>query len=136
MRALAADDVQWMAALMARRRAEYEAYSPVFWRRAGDVEGLHARFLGMVIGRSDAIALRSDLGFITALARDDLFNVDDFAPDTGGEWAVDGAALLAAAWSAAQGRGRRRSGSFRRASTPPRWRCSPAPGSCSTSNGG
>jgi hypothetical protein len=105
VRGLAPTDGAWMAKLMARRRAEYEAYSPVFWRRAVGVDELHTAFLIRVVEQSQNIALRTDDGFITAVPRAGQYYADDFAVDDDGTWAVDGRTLVRAAWTEAKQRG-------------------------------
>jgi hypothetical protein len=96
VRNLAAEDAGWAADLMERRRLEYAGYSPVFWRPATGVRGLHAAFLEHQI-RSDAnIALRTDNGFIIGQRRRDEVFVDDFAVESQDAWGGDGAALLLA----------------------------------------
>lgn len=104
IRPLAPPDTPWMAGLMERRRAEYEVYSPVFWRRAHGVEGRHAAFLARVIEQPDTIGLRSDNGFITATRTVEMYYVDDFAVEANGTWATDGRSLLLAAWAEARRR--------------------------------
>ena len=105
MRALVAGDAVWMAELMARRRAEYEIYSPTFWRRAVEVDDLHAAFLRRTVGQPQNIAIRGERGFITAVPRAGQFYADDFALDGGATWEVDGRTLVLAAWTEAKRRG-------------------------------
>ena len=104
IRPLTSEDAPWMAALMARRREEYERYSPVFWRRASDVEELHARFLRRLVEDPDNIGLRTDRGFVTAVRRGEQYYADDFALERDGSWEVDGRVLLLAVWSDAKRR--------------------------------
>ena len=59
-------DADWAAGLMADRRLEYEAYSPVFWRPRPDIEQAHARFLVSQISDPLAISSRNDDGFAIA----------------------------------------------------------------------
>lgn len=105
VRKLVSADSPWMAALMAARRAEYEAYSPVFWRRAEGVQERHAGFLASRVGQPGSIALRTDRGFITAMPRGGQYYADDFAIDGDATWDVDGRVLLRAAWEEAERRG-------------------------------
>ena len=105
IRELADADAGWMAELMARRRAEYETYSPTFWRRAVGVEELHASFLRRTIGQSQNIAMRVERGFITAVPRAGQFYADDFALDDEATWESDGRTLVLAAWTEAKQRG-------------------------------
>jgi hypothetical protein len=97
-RILAPQDAPWAAGLMAERRELYATYSPVFWRPARGVTGLHARFLRHQIEAAGNVALRTGHGFIIAQARAGAGFVDDFAVDGAGTWRDDGAALLRAAW--------------------------------------
>jgi hypothetical protein len=93
-RQLYPDDAVWAAELMERRRQEYARYSPVFWRPAKDVVGLHARFLARQISSDTNIALRTEHGFIICQRRATEGFVDDFAVEHPETWADDGAALL------------------------------------------
>jgi hypothetical protein len=93
---LASGDAPWAAALMERRRREYERYSPVFWRPAVGAAGLHARFLRRQIESDQTIALRTDHGFAICQRRQAEGFVDDFTVDPPGRWDADGAELLLA----------------------------------------
>ena len=90
-------DADWAAALMAERRLEYAAYSPVFWRPRPDIEPAHARFLGSQISDPLAVAVRNDDGFAIATRTGDQYYVDDFAV-LDGRWHDTGAELLSAVW--------------------------------------
>ncbi len=93
-------DGAWAALLMADRRREYEAYSPVFWRRntgEGVVES-HGGFLGSVISKPETVAIRCDDGFAIATPHGAGYYVDDFAVGNG-TWPEEGLALLSAIWS-------------------------------------
>jgi len=105
IRSLTPEEAPWMAGLMARRREEYEAYSPVFWRRASDVEELHAKFLRRVFENPDNIVLRTERGFVTAMRSGDRYYADDFALERDATWEQDGRVLLLAAWDDAERRG-------------------------------
>lgn len=94
LRVLAPDDADWAAELMEARRQQYARYSPVFWRPAANITGLHARFLRGLIASADNVALRTENGFIIVQRRPAEGFVDDFAVDSVGSWAQDGAALL------------------------------------------
>jgi hypothetical protein len=91
---LSPDDVAWVADLMEQRRQDYARFSPVFWRPAKDVTGLHARFLQSQITSDANVGLRTDHGFIIAQRRTAEGFVDDFAVDRNGTWDEDGAVLL------------------------------------------
>ena len=93
---LAPGDAPWAAALMERRRREYERYSPVFWRPAVGAAGLHARFLRRQIESDQTIALRTSHGFAICQRRPADGFVDDFAVEPPGRWEADGAELLLA----------------------------------------
>jgi hypothetical protein len=95
-RMLAPEDAPWAAALMAERRELYASYSPVFWRPARGVTGLHARFIRRQIEDAANVAVRTEHGFLIAQPRAGEGFVDDFAVDSAGTWRDDGAALLLA----------------------------------------
>ncbi len=98
VRELTADDATWAAGLMEQRRQVYARYSPVFWRPAQGVTGLHTRFLRRQIASPANVALRTDNGFIVGQRRAGEGFVDDFAVDAEGSWDTDGAELLRAIW--------------------------------------
>ncbi len=94
VRELCPDDVAWVADLMEQRRQDYASFSPVFWRPAKDVTGLHGGFLHSQITSDANVGLRTNHGFIVAQRRPAEGFVDDFAVDRDGTWDEDGAALL------------------------------------------
>lgn len=94
---MSAADAQWAAELMEKRRRDYARYSPVFWRPAEGVVGLHARFLRGRIIAETTVALRTAHGFVICERRGSRGFVDDFAVEPPGTWDSDGAALLLAA---------------------------------------
>jgi hypothetical protein len=94
---MTAADAQFAAALMERRRRDYARYSPVFWRPAEGVLGLHERYLRGRIIAATTVALRTAHGFIIGERRGSNGFVDDFAIEPPGTWDSDGAALLLAA---------------------------------------
>jgi hypothetical protein len=98
VRELTAADAAWAAELMEQRRQLYAHYSPVFWRPAPGVTGLHARFLRRQIASPANVALRTDHGFIIGQRQAGEGFVDDFAVDAEGSWETDGADLLDATW--------------------------------------
>ena len=82
---------------MELRRQDYARYSPVFWRPAQGVVGLHERYLRRQISSGINVALRTRHGFIICQPRESEGFVDDFTVEPPGTWDVDGAALLLAA---------------------------------------
>ena len=94
---MSAGDAPWAAQLMEKRRREYVRYSPVFWRPAEGVTGLHAQFLRGRIIAETTVALRTRHGFIIGERGRSKGLVDDFAVEPPGTWDSDGAALLLAA---------------------------------------
>lgn len=96
------DDVPLMAAVFAVRRAEYEVYSPVFWRQAAGARAVHEPFLRMLVEQDGTVSFvatggdRSDVGgAIVAMPRADDWLIDDFAVLRPEHWADTGARLLA-----------------------------------------
>ncbi len=90
-------DADWAAELMNQRRQVYASYSPVFWRPAKDVTGLHAAYLSTLIGSENCLSLRTDHGFMLGQIRPAKTSVDDFAVTEPSRWGTDGPALLLAA---------------------------------------
>jgi|GEM_PF-3160066 len=95
-----ADDVEAMADLAERKRQQYAAYAPRFWRPARDGRQKHLPFLGAQLTRDGATVLVAGAadpdadcpldGFV--IAHDG--SVDDFAVATPNLWPTTGAALL------------------------------------------
>jgi hypothetical protein len=105
LRPASRDDAASVAALFEAVRAEYEGYSPVFWRRAPNARSLHEPFLRMLIEQDGPITLVSAgnaeapggvEAAIVALPRADDWLVDDFAVRRPEQWAELGPGLLAA----------------------------------------
>jgi hypothetical protein len=94
---MTAADAQFAAGLMERRRREYVRYSPVFWRPAEGVVGLHERYLRGRIRAETTVALRTGHGFIICERCQSEGLADDFAIEPPGTWDSDGATLLLAA---------------------------------------
>jgi hypothetical protein len=94
------------AGLMEDRRAEYEVYSLVFWRRQRGILPAHAAFLASQVASSEAIALCCDDGVAIATRDGEQYYVDDFAV-VDNQWQDVGGALLIAVWEGAQRRGAR-----------------------------
>lgn len=64
-------DLPAMVALSAAKRAQYEAYQPVFWRRAPNADEQQTGFFAHQLGRENVIALVSEedgqvVGFVIA----------------------------------------------------------------------
>ncbi len=95
-------DFDWAADLLDRRRQQYAAYSPVFWRPATNVAAAHADFLRATCVRPGAVALRTDGGFAMSTGNDGRCFVDDFAVEDPDLWATEGRELLLAVWAAAR----------------------------------
>lgn len=93
---MSADDAPWAAQLMEKRRRDYARYSPVFWRPAEGVVGLHAEYLRGRITAQTTVALRTEHGFLIGERRGSKAFVDDFAVEPPGSWDTEGAALLLA----------------------------------------
>jgi hypothetical protein len=95
-------DFRWAAALMERRRARYEQYSPRFWRPARDATDAHAKFMMSVAARDGAVARRSEHGFVLTYPHGGRCFVDDFAVEADDQWHAEGRCLLLAAWAVAE----------------------------------
>jgi hypothetical protein len=92
-------DVSAIVALLDAKRAEYERYSRVFWRRAVDAVAVHEPFVKALVDQDDPVALVQDGdcrmdGAVIALPRADDWLVDDFAVRDPTLWDTIGAALL------------------------------------------
>ncbi len=94
-----ADDVEWAAKLMERRRQVCAGYSPMFWRPAAGVTGLHAGFLSCLAANPANVCLRAEHGFVVGQLRQAECFVDDFAVDETGIWGDDGRDLLDELWA-------------------------------------
>jgi hypothetical protein len=94
-----ADDAEWAAELMERRRQVYAGYSPVFWRPAAGVTGLHKGFLRGLAANPANLCLRGEHGFVIGQRHQAECVVDDFAVDEEGTWGDDGLALLNELWA-------------------------------------
>ncbi|MHB8295035.1 MAG: hypothetical protein ACYDH5_10520 [Acidimicrobiales bacterium] len=101
VRGLEADGAEWAAKLMEQRRQIYASYSPVFWRPAAGVTGLHAGFIRRLAAKPSNVCLRAEHGFVIGQLRGAECFVDDFALDEEGTWADDGAELLDELWARA-----------------------------------
>jgi GNAT superfamily N-acetyltransferase len=126
------DDAAEAAAMAAAKRAEYERYSPVFWRVAADAEAIHAPFLARCIAGEEfftGLAARSggELVGIALTAHELLppplsadpvpsWLTDDFFVRDASLWATVGEALLEATERAARAAGAERLGYERAAS--------------------
>lgn len=103
VRHMAEEDAAWAAGLMENRRAECEAYSPVFWRPRHGVGPLHTQFLASQVASPEAIALCCGDGFAIATPVGAQYYVDDFAV-LDNRWADVGRTLLRAVWEEAERR--------------------------------
>lgn len=99
VRDFGADHCDWAAKLMERRRQIYAGYSPVFWRPAAGVAGLHAKFLCRLAANPANMCLRTECGFIIGQMIHAECFVDDFALDEAGTWGDDGRELLGELWA-------------------------------------
>jgi hypothetical protein len=97
-----ASDFSWAAVLMERRRERYSSFSPVFWRPATGVTGMHAQFMQTTAARDGAVALRTDHGFALSYPHEGRCFVDDFAVEDDAQWAAEGRSLLLAVWNEAR----------------------------------
>lgn len=104
VRSMVEENAAWAAGLMEDRRAEYEEYSPVFWRRRHGIVPVHGAFLASQIASSGAIALCCDDGFAIATPDGEQYYVDDFAV-LDNRWQDVGRALLLGVWEEAEPRG-------------------------------
>jgi hypothetical protein len=110
LRPATTDDAPAIATLLEAQRAEYEHYSPVFWRPAAQARAAHEPFLRMLIEQDGPVAFVTDGddnkgsadgaagpdGAIVALPRTDDWLVDDFTVRRPELWLERGAPLLAA----------------------------------------
>lgn len=101
-------DVPAMVDLLERRRAAYQHYQPVFWKKAADSAEMSKAFLPFVMGKPETVALAADqdgalLGFLIATPTPappvydvpgPTYTVDDFAVAAPEHWASAGQALL------------------------------------------
>lgn len=102
------DDVPAMVDLLERRRAVYETYQPVFWKKAAASAEMSRAFLPFVMGKAETVALAAEhqgdlLGFLIATSTPAppvydvpgaTYTVDDFAVAGPDLWATTGRALL------------------------------------------
>ena len=108
IREATAEDAPQMIELSAMKRAEYEAYSPTFWRVAADAAEKQAPFFLTQLGRENAICLVSEHegridGFLIAVrvAAPPVYDpggpvcrVDDFTVSSPDRWATTGRDLI------------------------------------------
>lgn len=113
------DDVPQMVSLSATKRAEYEAYQPLFWRRASNAEEQQEPFFRGLVARENVIALVAESegavgGFIiaTLVGSPPVYDpggltclVDDFTVATPNLWSSVGKELLEEAARRAKERG-------------------------------
>lgn len=108
IRAAEPDDVVAMGRLADRKRRQYAAYQPVFWRLAPSARTHHERFLARLVADPEVLSLVATLdedvhGFVVGRLVDAApvydpggpsVYVDDFVVSREAEWATVGAALL------------------------------------------
>lgn len=101
-------DVPRMIALAAEKRAEYEQYQPVFWRRVADAAEKQAPYFAELLRSPQHIVLVHDVqgqidGFVIAaiVAAPPVYDpgglmcvLDDFTVAEPGQWPTLGRALL------------------------------------------
>ncbi|WP_328988466.1 hypothetical protein OG394_19810 [Kribbella sp. NBC_01245] len=92
-RELAAQDIEWVVDLAARRRQRIAGFAPRFWRPAPDARRVHSEWIGELIRSPDVVSLRTDRGFAIAAPNGNRLVVDDMAVDDA-FWSTDGARLL------------------------------------------
>lgn len=104
-------DVPQMVDLSEQKRVQYQAFQPLFWRKAEDSRQRQLPFLERQVVDDNVVALvHEDAGGIDGFIIANLRSghecaVDDFALAAESEWQAIGAALLREAGSAAKVRG-------------------------------
>ena len=102
------DDVPAMVDLLERRRAVYETYQPVFWKKAAGSAEMSRAFLPFVMGNAETVGLAAEeqgelLAFLIATSTPappvydvagPTYTVDDFAVAEPRHWATAGRGLL------------------------------------------
>lgn len=106
VRPLTVDDVPRVLELGERKRRQYEAYSPVFWRPSSLPRETFAPYIQAQIEKADTVALAHDRdgvvdGFVLA---NGVGYIDDFMVAVPALWPTVGADLLRAAGAAAHAR--------------------------------
>lgn len=118
IRPATAEDVAAIAAMASKRREQYAAYQPVFWRIAANAEELHRPYLAKLVAEPKVITLVSEesgtmTGFVIAMIvgapgvydpGGHTCQIDDFVVEPG-RWDSTGRKLLAAATAEAAERG-------------------------------
>lgn len=112
-----ADDVPAMVALSEAKRTQYEAYQPLFWRKAPDSAEKQSPFVAATIQRENVIALVQEragevIGFVigTLVNSPPVYSagltclIDDYCV-TDQDWEGTGQALLDAVGAIAKERG-------------------------------
>ncbi len=112
-------DVPTMVDLSERKRGEYAAFQPRFWRKAADSRERQEPFFANLIGQGRGIALvHEDNGVVdgfviaTIITSPPVYDpggstclIDDFVVADAGRWASVGAGLLRAVRATARRRG-------------------------------
>ena len=112
-------DVDAMVALSERKRTEYAAYQPVFWRKAADSVAAQTPYFHHLLARDNILARVAEhagtvVGFVIAaiVPTPEVYDpggptcmIDDFCVADATTWPTVGAALLADVQAAAAARG-------------------------------
>jgi len=102
------EDVARMAELSRTKRAEYETYSPIFWKMADSPDQAHALYLRKLVDNDDAVTLVSeDKGMVNGFLIGSLVDaptvydpggkicmIDDYVVDGQDLWSSVGLSLL------------------------------------------
>ena len=96
VRPLTVEDLEWVLDMGAQRRQRIAGFAPRFWRPAPDARDRHREFLRGQIQDPKVVSLRTGRGFVFAVPRGELLDVDDMAVNDDTCWPFDGARLLRA----------------------------------------
>jgi GNAT superfamily N-acetyltransferase len=119
IRAAREEDVRRMVELSEAKRRQYQAYQPVFWRKAADAVERQYPFLARLVEKGEAIALVAEdeggvVGFVVAtlVAAPPVYDpggltcmIDDFVVARAADWETAGKRLLEEAGRQARERG-------------------------------
>lgn len=92
VRTLTVDDLDWVVALLGRRREALVPHGPIFWRPAPDAATRHLAFFEHLLIEAGARGYRTEASVLVAARLGDGWLVDD-AHVPGEDWSGDGAAL-------------------------------------------
>ena len=98
VRPLAVDDLDWVVALLGRRREALVPHGPIFWRPAPDAATRHRAFFEQLLTEAGARGYRTESAVLLAAPLADGWLVDDVHVP-GEDWRRDGAEL----WEALTG---------------------------------